>query len=258
MAPIRPTCPRSRAASSIGRCAGQATRLWICIRSTRPPYQATARASCAAPSSAGRGPDLVGDEHLVALAVQRVGEQPLGVAVHRGGVEQPDACRDRGADQLAVPARGRGGLEPPPGAQPDHRHADPAPAQAPVLHVRHPRLVRPQSLMPINDPGPTGLMRRAAGKPPAAPADDRVRAPCPAGRTAGTGPAATVPPLHECRRNRTRHGTAPRCSGTRRSSDGSADGRRGLRVLGGDCVRSRGLDGFRSGSVHGRRERLDT
>ena len=50
MAPIRPTCPRSRAASSIGRCAGQATRLWICIRSTRPPYQAAARASCTSPS----------------------------------------------------------------------------------------------------------------------------------------------------------------------------------------------------------------
>ena len=40
----------------------------------------------------------------------------------------------------------------------------------------------------------------------------------------------TVRPLHECRRRRARHGTAPRCSGTRRSSDGSADGCRGLRV----------------------------
>jgi hypothetical protein len=38
-------------------------------------------------------------------------------------------------------------------------------------------------------------MRRAAsGHLPLAPADDRARAPCPAGRTAGTGPAATVPP----------------------------------------------------------------
>jgi len=41
----------------------------------------------------------------------------------------------------------------------------------------------------------TGLVRRAAGKHlPLAPADDRVQAPCPAGRTAGTAPAATVPP----------------------------------------------------------------
>ncbi len=29
-------------------------------------------------------------------------------------------------------------LEPLPGAQADHRHADPAAAQAPVLHTRHP------------------------------------------------------------------------------------------------------------------------
>jgi hypothetical protein len=88
----------------------------------------------------GRGPDLVGDEHLVALAVQGADEQPLGLAVHRGSVEQPDARSDRGAGELAVPAGGRGGLEPLPGAQPDHRHADPAPAQVPVLHVCHPSL----------------------------------------------------------------------------------------------------------------------
>jgi hypothetical protein len=31
----------------------------------------------------------------------------------------------------------------------------------------------------------------------------------------------------------------------------------GVRVLGGYCIRNRGLDGFRSGSAHGRRERLD-
>ena len=91
----------------------------------------------------GRGPDLVGDDDLVAPAVQRAGEQPLGVAVHRGGVEPPDTRRDGGADELAVPARGRGGLQPLPGTEPDCRHADPPPAQAPVVHVRHPRLVRP-------------------------------------------------------------------------------------------------------------------
>jgi hypothetical protein len=41
----------------------------------------------------------------------------------------------------------------------------------------------------------TGLMRRtASGHLLLAPADNRVPAPCPAGRTAGTAPAATVPP----------------------------------------------------------------
>ena len=89
----------------------------------------------------GRGPDLVGDKHLAALAVQRVGEQPLGLAVHRGGVEQPEARRDRGPGELTVPARGRRGLEPLPGAQPDHRHTDPVPAQAPLLHaINDPRI----------------------------------------------------------------------------------------------------------------------
>ena len=85
----------------------------------------------------GRGPDLVGDEGLVAPAAQRAGEQPLGVAVHRRRVEQPDTCRDGGVDELSVSARGRGCLQPLPGAEPDYRHADPAPAQAPVLHVCH-------------------------------------------------------------------------------------------------------------------------
>jgi hypothetical protein len=33
---------------------------------------------------------------------------------------------------------GGGGLEPLPGAQRDHRHANPAAAQAPVRHARHP------------------------------------------------------------------------------------------------------------------------
>src|SRR5207247_11172354 len=62
---------------------------------------------------------------------------------HGRRVEQPDASRDRGADELPVPAGGRGGLQPPPGAQPDHRYADPAVAQASVLHVRHPCSIRP-------------------------------------------------------------------------------------------------------------------
>jgi hypothetical protein len=113
----------------------------------------------------GRGPDLAGDEHLAALAVQRSGEQPPGVAVHRGGAGHRAAGRDRGADQLAVPARGRGGLEPPPGAQPHRRHADLAPAQVPVLHVCHlsPGPVS-LDLMPINDPG--GFVRAITGSRP--------------------------------------------------------------------------------------------
>src|SRR6185312_363902 len=42
--------------------------------------------------------------------------------------------------------------------------------------------------MPIHDPGSTGHMRRAAGKHlPLAPADDRVQAPSPVGRTVGIG-----------------------------------------------------------------------
>jgi hypothetical protein len=49
------------------------------------------------------------------------------------------------------------------------------------------------------------------------------------------------------------HVMAPRCGGTG-SSDGSADASRALRALGGDCIRSRGLDGFRPGST---RERPD-
>ena len=88
----------------------------------------------------GRGPDLVGDDDLVALAVQRVGEQPLGRTVHGRGIDEPDAGPDGGIDQLVGPAVGGGSLEPPPGTEPDHRHIDPAPAQAPVLHVRHPSL----------------------------------------------------------------------------------------------------------------------
>ena len=59
----------------------------------------------------------------------------LGLAVHRGRIEQPDARGDRGPGELTVPARGGRGLEPLPGAQPDHRHADPVPAQAPLLHA---------------------------------------------------------------------------------------------------------------------------
>jgi len=66
--------------------------------------------------------------------------------------------------------------------------------------------------------------------------------------------------LHECRRRRAHHGTAPLCSGT-----GSSDGLQliaagGLRVLYGDRIRSRGLDCFgqvprranASGSMPGR------
>ena len=90
----------------------------------------------------GRGPDLVGDDDLVA----RPSSAPASsrsASPYMGGVEQPDTCRDGGADEFSVPARGRGGLEPLPGAEPDYRHADPAPAQAPVLHVCHPRSVRP-------------------------------------------------------------------------------------------------------------------
>jgi len=83
----------------------------------------------------GRGPDLVGDDDLAPLAGQRLAEQPLGLAVHRGRIEQPDARGDRGPGELTVPARGGRGLEPLPGAQPDHRHADPVPAQAPLLHA---------------------------------------------------------------------------------------------------------------------------
>ena len=49
-APIRPTSPRSRAASSIGRCAGRAARLCICIRLTRLRCQSTARAGDAVAS----------------------------------------------------------------------------------------------------------------------------------------------------------------------------------------------------------------
>jgi hypothetical protein len=73
---------------------------------------------------------------VAALAIQRIGEQPLSVAVHGGGVDEPDTGRDGGLDELAVPAGRGGGLQPLPGAQPDRRYADPAPAQAPVLHAR--------------------------------------------------------------------------------------------------------------------------
>ncbi len=49
----------------------------------------------------------------------------------------------------------------PPGAQPDHRHADPPRPRFRSSMSATPRPVRcPQSLMPINDPGPTGLARR--------------------------------------------------------------------------------------------------
>jgi hypothetical protein len=48
--------------------------------------------------------------------------------------------------------------QPPPGAQPDHRHADPAPAQAPALQSRHLRSAGPQcdharTRSEVNQPG---------------------------------------------------------------------------------------------------------
>ena len=57
----------------------------------------------------GRGPDLVGDEDLAAVTVQRAGEQLLGGAVHGRGVEQADAGRDGGLGRLPRPCGGRSG-----------------------------------------------------------------------------------------------------------------------------------------------------
>ena len=45
-----------------------------------------------------------------------------------------------------MPADGSGGLEPPPGAQPDQRNADPAPARAPALHDGRPDIFRSRDL----------------------------------------------------------------------------------------------------------------
>jgi hypothetical protein len=82
-----------------------------------------------------RSPHLVGDHHLLAFAVERVGEQALGRAVHRRGVDQPDANPECSVDELPMPAGRRGGLQPPPCAETDDRHAEPGSAEAPVLHL---------------------------------------------------------------------------------------------------------------------------
>jgi hypothetical protein len=115
--------------------------------------------------------------------------------------------------------------------------------------------------MPINDPGNRAHALCRGRTSRSRPRIIVSGAPCPADRTAGTAPAATVPPLHECRRRHARPRTAPRCCGT-----GSSDGLQliaaeGSRVLYGDRIRSRGLDCFgqvprmvgESGSMSGRR-----
>jgi hypothetical protein len=76
-----------------------------------------------------------------------------------------------------------------------------------------PRSVRsPEFVMSVNDPRPTGLARRVAAEDfPLMPADDRVRAPSLAGRTASAGPIAALPclvaPPSPCT---SRHRAAPR------------------------------------------------
>jgi hypothetical protein len=81
VAPIRPTSPRSRAAASIARCAGQVMDLHEVDPAVVPVHRAGEL--CRA-LSGGWGPDLVGNEDLVTLGAEPVGEQALGVAVHRG------------------------------------------------------------------------------------------------------------------------------------------------------------------------------
>ena len=137
MAPIRPTSPRSRAASSMGRCACQATRLWICIRSTRPPYQLTARESCAAPSAA-EGVQTLSATRTCSRRPPSAPDSSRSAAPYMGEVSMTRMPAAMAASTSSpVPSGRGGGLQPPPGAQPDHRHADPARAQAPVLQSRH-------------------------------------------------------------------------------------------------------------------------
>jgi hypothetical protein len=96
--------------------------------------------------------------------------------------------------------------------------------------------------MSVNDPRPTGLARRVAAEDfPLMPADDRVRAPSLAGRTAGAR-ADRGPAMPSCAAV-TVHVTAPR----RATADwqlrwSSADGSRGLRMPGGDCITLRAQD----------------
>ena len=92
--------PASRSASSHGRCSSQATRLWICSRSTRPPKKPSCVLELArAPSRRGR-PDLRRDERLAAPRPERAAEHALGAAVHRRRVDETRAPGEGGLDDL--------------------------------------------------------------------------------------------------------------------------------------------------------------
>src|SRR5205085_2868572 len=93
------------------------------------------------PSLLGRsGPDLRRDEALLPAAGQRRAEHPLGLAVHRRGVEDACAGCERTIDDLAAgrffgrPAN----VEGPRGAHPYDREPGPVPAEGPALHVDQP------------------------------------------------------------------------------------------------------------------------
>lgn len=73
------------------------------MRSTRPLYWSTGQRTVrhSVPGT-GPGPDLVGDNNRVTVDAERGGGQSLGVAVHGGALDEPDAEWDSGVDEFVV------------------------------------------------------------------------------------------------------------------------------------------------------------
>ena len=134
--------------------------MWICIRSTRPPYQAAARASWAAPSSAdgvqilsamttrSRWPSSApASSRSASPYIGEVSNSPMPAAI---AAPMSSRCRPAAAaasSRRQVPSPTAGTLTRP---RPRVRFSMSVTSLGSV----------PQSLMPVYDPGPTGLERR--------------------------------------------------------------------------------------------------
>ena len=195
--------------------------MWICIRSTRPPYQATARASCTSPSSAD------GVQILSAISTwprwpSSASASSLSASPYIGEVSNkamPAA--------IAAPVSSRWR---PAAAAASSRRQVPSPTTGTLTRPRPrfrfsmsatPRSVRsPQSLMPsmIRD-----QPRSRAASPQNTSADARPmivsRHLTPPAEPLAPGPATALLRPAERRRHRARRCTAPRHGGT-----GSSDG----------------------------------
>ncbi len=149
--------PASRSASSHGRCWRHATRLCTCSISTCP-NQSSWSASWARASSTDDAQILRGDGCVVAPALERRAERPLGAAVHRRAVEER-GCRRR--------ARRRRPREP---CRRRRRTSATSRARRPG------RASAPPSMSRGTPDAPPFALRRRLGQPPIRPTEGGSRA----------------------------------------------------------------------------------